>query len=239
MIMFSLLIGFTISHKPINVTTRNYTTIDNFNDLFKAMRDHFDSKNLTQDEFIKVTNSSAANSSADYRLPVDCIARDPIEFYPERFVTAPTNSPNDEHHFTIDFLTSKVHLRNYTLLYITQMRYMVQYEVLGELMENQWERIDYRAVDSRSMVKRFLVSGKTYYAYSFPTTANKNYSRFRFRNIGVNQGLGVNQQNGFYTATTAKLLLYGTLYPGRIAHSPIKLKRKEQMLFNFAMFSSL
>ena len=118
------------------------------------------------------------------------------------------------------------------------MRFMVHYEVLGEVMENHWEQIDYRAV-TRQEVKPFTVKGKQYYAYSFPTTASKNYSRFRFKNLGLNEGEGVSTKNGNYTATTAKLLLYGTLYPGKIKYSPIKLKRKEQMMFNFAMFSSL
>ncbi|EAX97840.1 hypothetical protein TVAG_435870 [Trichomonas vaginalis G3] len=202
------------------------------------MRDHFGSYNLTKDGFIYVTNSSAASSGQSSRLPVDYIARDPIQFYDERFVTYPTNKPGDEHHFTIDFLTSKVHLINYTLLYISQIRFMVQYEVLGELMTNQWEQIDYRAV-TRQDVTPFTVDGNQYFAYSFPTTATKNYSRFRFRNIGQNQGDSVSDGTGLYTATTAKLFLYGTLYPGAIKRSPIKLKRKEQMMFNFAMFSSL
>lgn len=78
-----------------------------------------------------------------------------------------------------------------------------------------------------------------YRVFTFPTINQKPYSKFIILNKGKNRGTGVGQTYGEAGIALAKLLLYGTISQGTTKHSPIKLKRKEQMLFNFAMFSSL
>lgn len=132
--------------KPIKTTTREFTNHRNFSDLFKAMRNHFDSKNLTKDGFIKVWSTSQSQFNEKNKLTVDCIARDPEEFFDERYVSDTIN--DNDPVLTIDFLTSRVSLVNYTFLYISDTRWMTQYEIWGEGDGSNWELIDRRNIYS-------------------------------------------------------------------------------------------
>ncbi|EAX96780.1 hypothetical protein TVAG_216830 [Trichomonas vaginalis G3] len=221
------------------------------------MREYYDnSTNLTQDGFISAWASSLSTYNEANKLTVDCIARDPYQFYNERFVSDTVNDTSST--AIIDFLTTKVSLENYTLIYINRVRWMAIYEIWGEGDHAQWDLIDRRNIyqnpnpfrppygDTWTIDKTLCNNTEkgvqkdcTYYAYTFPTMNQKPYSRFKIINTGRNKGDGVGDKFGWADLSISKLLLYGTIIPGRGAFSPLRLKRKEQMLFNFAMFSSL
>ncbi|EAX89917.1 hypothetical protein TVAG_009370 [Trichomonas vaginalis G3] len=238
--LITYLFVFAYSAKKFNATTVDFVSISNYSDLFEAMRQLHNSTNLTRDGFIIVKNSSSYDNSQSSRKTVDCIVQHPMQFFDSRFVTGANDTDS---WITLDFLTSKVTLRHYTIYYAKQRRFMVDYVLYGE-EASSWKIIDRRVVKPGDFETINTPKGEIW-AYSYNvTTPLRNYSRLMLKDIGDNvdqmENMSAPISHDTKKATTlAKLLFYGTIYPETVRFSPIKLKRKEQMMFNFAMFSSL
>lgn len=137
---------------------------------------------------------------------------------------------------SFDFLSSKVFLEGYTITYSKKVRFMHHYQLFGEASPNNWVIIDDRvSSQSQDLVDLGQIGDEPLnwaVHYSLPTQ-KRNYSKFKLKNLDTNMG----EFGGAYVVLS-KLLFFGTLYPGKIMYTAEKIKRKDQMLFNFAMFSN-
>ena len=156
---------------------------------------------------------------------------DPYKYAYDRFLTA-LNDPIME--ITCDFLSSKVYLESYTITYSRLPRFMNHYQLFGEASPGNWIILDDRTTKDDEIIELGKIGNvdKNWAIHYDLPTQKRNYSKFKLKNIDGNKNYGDKY------LVLSKMLFFGTLYPGKMLYTEQKVKRKEQMLFNFAMFSN-
>lgn len=111
---------------------------------------------------------------------------------------------------------------------------MNHYQLYGEASPGNWILLDDRiSADSEIIsIGQLGPEPLNWAAHDSLPPQKRNYSKFKMKNIDINKNY-----NDAYLVIT-KLLFYGTLYPGKMLYTPEKVKKKDQMLFNFAMFAN-
>ncbi|EAY09197.1 hypothetical protein TVAG_308860 [Trichomonas vaginalis G3] len=206
------------------------------------MRQYYQTGNLTEQDVVTVTPSSRydVGDKLGYKTSVDTILGHPITNFSGRFVSG---RKDPSQNITIDFHAVQIQIESYTFYWTTE-RYMRGWNFYG-VAPTGLELLSSPAFPS--------FTGETFnfpndprcdastkycnYTSYFHVNVDKigTYSKFVILNTHDNS-INIDPVNA---VGMAKILVYGEVKGGLAFRSPIKLKRKEQLLFNFGMFSSM
>ncbi|EAY20141.1 hypothetical protein TVAG_020860 [Trichomonas vaginalis G3] len=151
-----MLVFLTFADIQFPPHTFNGTDYYNYNDIFKFLRDTYNTDNLTYVDAVTLTPSSTYNTlGVEYRTVCSVIVGNVTES-PGRFLT------EDEPwilkpYLLIDFHHTKVKLTSYTILVnAIHNRYMQGFRILGEVETEVW-----KVLDEHKNVTPFLDSNVT------------------------------------------------------------------------------
>lgn len=200
------------------------------------MRSLYRTENLTKANFLIVKNSSSYDYISAHRTSVDCIVHNPVKYPQSRFVSG---IGDNEMWITIDFLSSKVSLTNYKILYAGLDRIMINYTLFGEFSPGKWEEIDNRYVKKED-IQNFTLENVKHWCYNYQVKPKRNYSKFKIQNFGINYNesymtlIDYNEIEMLKAVTLAKLLFYGTIYPGKVDYSKINFQQRRLLILKLS-----